>query len=85
MQNAFINKMQKIMQQMKLKISKAAENVFEKIAKKVIILNEAVVQNSFFSHRRTMFSKCQNSSFNAFNRFDSSFDHYQRQSINQKH
>ena len=73
------------MQQMKLKISKAAENAFEKIAKKVITLNETVIQNSFFFHRKTMFLKRQNSSLDAFNHFDSSFDRYQRQSINQKH
>ena len=72
MQSAFINKMQKIMQLMKLKISKATENAFEKIAEKVITLNEIVIQNSSFSHRETLFSEHQNSSI------DASFDHSQR-------
>ena len=66
------------MQKKILKIMKSSENVFEKIAKKVITLNETVIQNSFFFYRKTMFLKRQNSSL------DASFDYYQHQSINQK-
>ena len=71
----------KVLKTMK-EISKVSENVFGKIAKKVIILNKIIMQNLFFFHRETLFSERQNS--RVFNDFDLSFDRYQRQSINQK-
>ena len=80
-----INEMFQQLQKKILKAMKSLENVFEKIAKKVITLNEIVIQNSFFFHQKIIFSKRQNSSFNVFNRFNSSFDCYQRFLINQKH
>ena len=66
----------KVLKMMKLKVFKASENVFEKIAKKVITLNETIIQNLFFFYRETLFLKRQN--LFIFNRFNLFFDCYQR-------
>ena len=74
-----VNTVQKMKEAAQIKASETPEKVSGKTAENATTLGEAAIQNSSFSHRRTVFPERQNASL------DAPFDRYQRQPTNQKH